>query len=117
ESLAIPFSQMPSDRPGGILKNKLPRHPLSEEEHKSAAIALFAKEWTLTRSDAETRWPTLHPDVQTRFLDSKFSRLDTTRSSHSIISIALFASSTRPSSSTAQARGRADAKRRASRSD
>jgi len=52
------------------LKNKLPRHPLSEEEHKSAAIALFAKEWTLTRSDAETRWPTLHPDVQTRFLDS-----------------------------------------------
>jgi hypothetical protein len=52
------------------VKKKLPRQPLSEQEHKSAAIALFAKGWALTRSDAETRWPTLHPDIQKHFLDS-----------------------------------------------
>jgi hypothetical protein len=52
------------------LKKKLPRHSLSEDEHKSAAIALFAKGWALTRGDAETQWPTLHRDIQKHFLDS-----------------------------------------------
>jgi hypothetical protein len=52
------------------VKNKLPRQSLSEDEHKSAAIALFAKGWALTRGDAETRWPTLHRYIQKHFLDS-----------------------------------------------
>jgi hypothetical protein len=52
------------------VKKKLPRQPLSENQHRSAAIALFAKGWALTRGDAETRWPTLHPDIQKHFLDS-----------------------------------------------
>jgi hypothetical protein len=52
------------------VKDKLPRKFRSEDEHKSEAISLFAKGWTLTRSDAETRWPTLHPDIQKHFLDS-----------------------------------------------
>ena len=50
------------------VKNKLPRQPLSEDEYKSAAIALFAEGWALTRN-AEARWPTLHPDIQKHFLD------------------------------------------------
>jgi hypothetical protein len=52
------------------VKNKLPRQSLSEDEHKSAAIALFAKGWALTRGDAEARWPTLHPNIQKHFLDT-----------------------------------------------
>src|SRR5262249_54087482 len=52
------------------VKNKLPRKSLSEDELKRAAIALFAKGWALTRDDAETQWPILHPDIQKHFLDS-----------------------------------------------
>jgi hypothetical protein len=51
-------------------KNKLPRLPLSDDEHKSAAIGLFAKGWALTHGDAEVRWPTLHPNIQKHFLDA-----------------------------------------------
>jgi hypothetical protein len=52
------------------VKKKLPQKPVSEDEHKSAAIALFAKGWALVLNDAEARWPTLHPFVQKYFLDS-----------------------------------------------
>jgi hypothetical protein len=52
------------------LKKKLPGKPMSEDEHKSAAIALFAKGWALTLGDAEARWPTIHPSIQKYFLDS-----------------------------------------------
>ena len=52
------------------VKNKLPRQSLSEDEHKSAAIALFAKGWALTPGDAEAQWRTLHPDIQKHFLGS-----------------------------------------------
>jgi hypothetical protein len=52
------------------LKNKLPRPPLSGEEHRKAAITLFAKGWALTLGDAEARWPTTDPSIQKYFLDS-----------------------------------------------
>jgi len=52
------------------LKKKLPRQPVSENEHKRTAIGLFAKGWALTIGDAEAQWPTLHPLIQEYFLDS-----------------------------------------------
>jgi hypothetical protein len=52
------------------LKKKLPGKPMSEDEHKSAAIALFAKGWALTLDDAQARWPTIHPFIQEYFLNS-----------------------------------------------
>ena len=55
------------------VKNKLPRQPLSDQEHKSAAIDLFAKGWTLTRGDAEARWPILHPARHSKAL-SRFGK-------------------------------------------
>jgi hypothetical protein len=52
------------------VEKKLPRQAMSEDQHKSAAIALFAKGWALTLGDAEAWWPTLHPEIQNHFLES-----------------------------------------------
>jgi hypothetical protein len=57
-----------------MVKVELARHGIaptlpSADEIKEGAIALFAKGWSLTETDARAQWPYVHELVQKHFLD------------------------------------------------